>query len=75
MFFGNDAQKSWIYDGFHAWQRLTDISGHDKTEVRINDSTVVKIKYSSMAVLPQMYACKRNQVVDNREIIHILILI
>lgn len=34
---------------------------------------VVKMKYSSMAVLPQMYACKRNQVAENREIIHTLI--
>jgi hypothetical protein len=73
IFFGKNAQKSWTYDGFHAWQRLTDISGHEKTEVHINASIVVKIKYSSMAILPQMYAQKRNQIAENREIIHILI--
>lgn len=73
MFFGKNAQKSWIYDGFHAWQRLMDISVHEKTEVHINASIVVKMKCSSMAVLPQMYASKRNQVAENREIVHILI--
>lgn len=73
IFFGKNAQKSWTYDGFHAWQRLTDISGHEKTEVHINASIVVKMKYSSMAILPKMYAHKRNQIAENREIIHILI--
>jgi len=60
MFFGKNAQKSWIYDGFHAWQRLTDIRVHEKTEFLLNASIVVKMKCSSMAVLPQMYASKRN---------------
>ncbi|KAL4082580.1 hypothetical protein QTP88_027610 [Uroleucon formosanum] len=54
MFFGKNAQKSWIYDRFHAWQRLTDISVHEKTEVHLNASIVVKMKCSSMAVLPQI---------------------
>ncbi|KAL4104419.1 hypothetical protein QTP88_019720 [Uroleucon formosanum] len=75
MFFGKNAQKSWIYDGFHEWQRLTDISVHEKTEGHINASIVVKMKCLSMAVLPQIYASKRNQVAENREIVHILIYI
>lgn len=26
MFFGKNKQRSWTVDGFHAWQRLQDIS-------------------------------------------------
>ncbi|XP_050065873.1 zinc finger MYM-type protein 1-like [Aphis gossypii] len=73
MFFGKNVQKSWTIDGFHVWQRIKDISSHEKTEAHINASIVVKLKLSAIAVLPQIYEHKRKQITENREIVNTLI--
>lgn len=54
MLFNNNAQKSLIYDGFHAYQRLKVISVYDKTKLHKIFLSDVKMKYSS--IFPQMYA-------------------
>lgn len=45
MFFGGKiAQKGWIEDGFQGWNRLGDISNHEKTSCHINASITFKMK-------------------------------
>jgi len=73
MFFGKNKQNAWTIEGFHAWQRLYDIGIHEKTEAHIYASIIVKMKTFSLPVLPQIYACKRLQIAENREIVNSLI--
>jgi len=73
MFFGKNKQRSWTVDGFHAWQRLQDISLHEKTENHINAAIIVKMKLSCIPILPQIYENKKKQILENREIINALI--
>jgi len=61
MFLGSNKQRSWTVDGFHVWQRLQNISLHEKTENHINASIIVKMKLSCSPILPQLYENKRKQ--------------
>lgn len=74
MFFGDKyAQKSWIEDGFQGWNRLGDISLHEKSSCHINGSIIVKLKQNSVAILPSLEEKKREEVAINRDVVNTLV--
>lgn len=73
MFFGGKiAQKGWIEDGFQGWNRLGDISNHEKTSCHSNASITFKMKKNYVVIL-LMLEEKKREVAVNRDIVNTLV--
>lgn len=70
----NAPNKAWVIDGYENWSTCTNkIENHEKTSAHIYSSLTLKIRQSSLPLIPSIATKKNEEVFMNREIIKELI--
>ncbi|XP_060864311.1 uncharacterized protein LOC132940607 [Metopolophium dirhodum] len=70
----NAPNKAWVIDGYKNWSTCTNkIENHEKTSAHIYSSLTLKIRQSSLPLVPSIATKKNEEVFMNREMIKELI--